>query len=53
MVPLFTLFSMLLPRHFLHWMEEKQAMVSRSALPSSPFNSSPWEMSTDMNKNTS
>lgn len=30
MVPLFTLFSMLLPRHFLHWMEENQAMVSLS-----------------------
>lgn len=52
MVSLFTLFSMLPPCHFLHWLEENQAMVSRSALPSSPFNNSPWEMSTGMNKNT-
>lgn len=51
--PSFTPLSTLLPHHFLHWMEENQAMVSHLVLPpSSPFNSSPWEMSTGMNKDT-
>lgn len=52
MVPLFTLFSPNLPRYFLHWMEENQALAPCSALPSLPFNNSPWEMSTSMNKDT-